>query len=429
MEQPKKQLTWWQLSLLGVGCIVGTGFFLGSSLAILKTGASFTLAILIAAVTTYIVYATLAKMTAQHPERGSFRSYAKQAFGRLAGFSTGWVYCSAELLIMGSQLTALSLFTKLWFPAAPLWLFAFLYGAIGWLIVFAGVRSFEKMEHGFAIIKITALILFIGLSCAGLLGWLPEVSTQATTDAESFFLQGGLGFWSALIYAFYAFGGIEIMGIMANDLKQPKEAAKAGKLMLAMLSVLYVGSLGLVLYMRPASVYSEDESPFVTALALFDLPFIPSLFNAALIAAGFSTMLASLFAITTLVQTFAKEGDAPAWFSKATKRGIPLRSLCLTAAGLCCTVGAALILPERIYVYVTTAAGLMLLFTWVMILASGKALLQHVSQWPIRLAFVLILVAISGTLSHTEGRVGFLISLAFLVCIGFFAFLRQTSRE
>ena len=40
---PKKQvsnnkkeghLSWWQLSLIGVGCIIGTGFFLASSIAI-----------------------------------------------------------------------------------------------------------------------------------------------------------------------------------------------------------------------------------------------------------------------------------------------------------------------------------------------------------------------------------------------------------
>ncbi|WP_347552697.1 hypothetical protein ABFG93_10525 [Pseudalkalibacillus hwajinpoensis] len=48
---------------------------------------------------TWIVYQALANMSAKHPEKGSFRTYAKQAFGSWAGFSNGWVYWSSEMLI------------------------------------------------------------------------------------------------------------------------------------------------------------------------------------------------------------------------------------------------------------------------------------------------------------------------------------------
>jgi L-asparagine transporter-like permease len=33
-------LKWWQLSLIGVGCTIGTGYFLGSSIGIGITGPS-----------------------------------------------------------------------------------------------------------------------------------------------------------------------------------------------------------------------------------------------------------------------------------------------------------------------------------------------------------------------------------------------------
>ncbi len=33
-------LKWWQLSLIGVGCTIGTGYFLGSSIGIKITGPS-----------------------------------------------------------------------------------------------------------------------------------------------------------------------------------------------------------------------------------------------------------------------------------------------------------------------------------------------------------------------------------------------------
>jgi len=33
-------LKWWQLSLIGVGCTIGTGYFLGSAIGIKQTGPS-----------------------------------------------------------------------------------------------------------------------------------------------------------------------------------------------------------------------------------------------------------------------------------------------------------------------------------------------------------------------------------------------------
>ena len=62
-------LAWWQLSLIGVGCIIGTGFFLASGIAIKMTGPSVILAFIMAASATYIVFEALAKMSAKDPQK------------------------------------------------------------------------------------------------------------------------------------------------------------------------------------------------------------------------------------------------------------------------------------------------------------------------------------------------------------------------
>lgn len=95
-NKTKGSLTWWQLALFGLGTTIGTGFLLGSSLAIEKSGFSVLLSFFVAAIGTYFVFQALAKMIAEHPEKGSFRTYSRQAFGHWAGFSHGWVYWSSE---------------------------------------------------------------------------------------------------------------------------------------------------------------------------------------------------------------------------------------------------------------------------------------------------------------------------------------------
>ncbi|WP_226659988.1 amino acid permease [Pseudalkalibacillus hwajinpoensis] len=416
----EKKITWWQMSFIGVGCIIGTGYFLGSSITIEKAGYFVLFAYSLAAIGTWIVYEALAKLTAEHPEKGSFRTYAKQAFGPWAGFSNGWVYWSSEMLIMGSQLTALALFAQFWFPNAPLWLTASVFASLGLIVILIGVQLVEMMENAFGVMKIAAIVMFLAIGAASLLGWLDPEKGQAGMEMTSKdFLSGSsMGLWVALVYAFYAFGGIEVMGLMANELEDPKNAPKAGKIMLFVLTILYVMSFFVVLKLIPLKSINPNESPFLTALTQFEFPWVPHVFNAILIIAGFSTMVASLYAVTTMLVTLAEEKDAPALFAKKSRK-IPLPAFSLTTFVVLLSIGVALLLPENIFEYLTTAAGLMLLYNWMFILFSYRKLAKTTFKEHLKIGIgvVLISLAISGTLFDRMSRAGFFVSLFFLLLI------------
>lgn len=421
-QQGEKLLEWWQLSLIGVGCIIGTGYFLGSGLGLKITGPSMLLAFIIAAIATYIVFDALSKMYASDPQKGSFRSYAKKAFGRWAGFSSGWVYWFSEMLIMGSQLTALSLFSKFWFPNVPLWIFASIYAVLGIVVVLTGVKGFERMENLFAVVKIAAILMFIVLAGAGLFGLLDSSKEvfKLPRQGSDFFPSGLKGLWSGLIFAFYAFGGIEIMGIMSVRLKKKEDAGKAGKIMILVLTIIYIISIGFAVSMVTFRNFTNDESPFVIAMRNYDLAFFPHLFNGALIIAGFSTMAASLFAVTSMLVILAEDRDAPKLFAKKGKLKTPIYALSLTVCGLITSIILALVMPDRIYEYITTAAGLLLLYNWLFVLISVKRLIKlsrfgHVKRIS---AILFILLAVSGTLFHDSVRPGFFVSIGFIVLVG-----------
>ncbi|MGG0815606.1 amino acid permease [Paenibacillus alvei] len=416
-----KKLKWWQLSLLGVACTVGTGFFLGSHIAIQVGGPSAVIAYALAAFGAYLVYDYLSQMTANDPMEGSFRSYAKKAFGQWAGFSSGWVYWSAELLIMGSQLTALSLFSRFWFPQIPMWCFAAGFGILGLLIITWGTQGFERMESIFAVMKIAAILVFFIIAALALFGVL-KTNSHGPDFPKNWLPTGITGFWAALIFAFYGYGGLEALGLMTTRLKDPKDAPKAGKSMLLLLMLTYVVSIGLVLMLEPWQSYSAKESPFVVALVDYKLTFVPHFFNAVLIIAGFSTMTASLFAVTSMIVTLASDGDAPAFFAKTRKKEErkTWAAIGLTATGLAGSVLFALLMPESIYEYITTAAGMMLLYNWLFILLTSGRLLR-LNGWGKAKRYIgmaLVVLALSGTLFHKISRPGFFISLGFVAVIG-----------
>lgn len=424
-------LSWWQLSLIGIGCTIGTGFFIGSAIGIKITGPSIVFSFILAAIGTYVVYSLLAKMTAEDPQDGSFCYYANKAYGRWAGFSCGWNYWSSNILIMGSQLTALSILSRFWFPNVPLWLFAAGYALLSILVVLTGNKGFDKVENLLAIIKTAAIVMFIVLAAAAVFGWLHgDVKFAGFPTATNELFPNGLrGFWSSLIYAFYAYGGIEVIGLMAMRLKKKEDAPKAGIIMLLILVTIYVISIGLAVYMASHGAFSEKESPFVTALDKYDFAFFPHVFNAAIILAGFSTMTASLFGVTTLLLTMAETGDAPALFSKKLKKfkELPLPSLALATIGLIASIVTALLLPGKIYEYITTAAGILILFNWSSIIIYALRILE-MKVWGKIVAFfgiALILAAISGTLMEKSIRMGFFVSLIFVAIIGLVSFIMQ----
>ncbi|MFJ8099686.1 amino acid permease [Lysinibacillus sp. NPDC096212] len=419
----KGRLSWWQLSLLGIGCTLGTGFFLGTSMAIHKSGPAVVIPFLLAAIATYIVYDALVKMSVDNPDKGSFRTYAKQAFGNWAGFSNGWIYLISEMLIMGSQLTALGIFTKLWFPTLPLWVAASIYAALGLAVILTGMKGFEKFQNIFGALKAAAVVMFIIVAVVLLIkGFNSESTTLDSLHAnyEEFFSQGVKGLWLGLLYAFYAFGGIEVMGLMVIDLKNPKEAPKAGKVMIITITVIFIMAIMLALTLVSWKDFNIEESPFITALNGYHIPFFADIFNGVLIIAGFSTMVASLYAVITILITLAEDHDAPTALAKKGKMKIPFPAFLFLASGLIITIVIGFLMPEKIFEYLVTAAGLMLIYNWLFILVTYRKLME-LSKWEHvknSIGMLLIVVTVSGTLGEKTSRLGFFVSLLFIIIIG-----------
>lgn len=402
--------------MLGMGCTIGNGFFLGSNIALQRSGYTVLLLFALAAVATYFVFEALAKMTAAHPEQGSFRTYAKQAYGRWAGFSSGWIYWSSEMLISGSSLLALSIFTQFWFPQLPLWMLSSIYAALGLVVVIFGAKGLEKTEYFLAVMKVSAIVLFIFMALAIWLGWFDWNAswTPRTLSWKNLISPGVMGMWRGLIYVFYAFAGIEVMGLMASGLREPNKAIRSGFVMILSVSLLYLASIGLLLLLIPLDQLQKEGSPFILGLTSLGFHALVHVFNAVLIIAGFSTMVASLYGITLMLVTLADDGDAPKCFINKKPEGkIPYPVLGLTIAGLVVSILMSLWMPKHIFEHVATAAGLVLLYTWSFILISAPKVIKLSVGAKIKgiIALVLMGIAVSGTGLVASSRPGLWVSL------------------
>lgn len=325
------------------------------------------------------------------------------------------------MLIAGSQLTALSILTRFWFPTIPLWILASIYATLGIIVVLIGTKGFERVENIFAVMKVAAIFMFILLSILILFGNFGGRISDFTlpNSMDSLFANGIIGLWTSLIFGFYAFGGIEIMGILSMRLQDKTQVIKSTTVMLVILTSIYLISIFLASGFAAFDQFNAQESPFVIALAKYNVAFFPHVFIGGIIIAGFSTMAASLFAVTSMLLTMAEDGDAPKIFAKKGKLKVPPFALALTISVLIISIIISRLVPDRVYEYITTAAGLMLIYNWFFILVSFPKLIKatkfdHVKRF---IAMFLILLAVSGTILDDTNRIGFFVSMIFIVLV------------
>ncbi|PFH81722.1 amino acid permease [Bacillus sp. AFS088145] len=423
------KLSWWQLSLIGIGSIIGAGFFLGTGLSIQIAGPAILLNYIIGGITSFFVFSALAEMTVADPEPGSFRTYAKKAFGNSMGFVSGWMYWLSGVFIISSEAVALGTFAKFWFPNVPLWIFTVFFVIIAFAINLLGVKNFGKIESLFAIIKLSTLVIFILFGVLLITQIItPETnSVKGLNSIHPFLATGMKGMWSALIFVFFSFGGIEIIGIASSELKNREDIPKAGIGMLIALVAVYISSIFFVLMMVPWSKINASKSPFVSALSVFHFPYIDSFFNLIIISAALSTMVGSLFSVTNIMVSLAEDGEAPRRIANRDKRGTALKALFLTGFAVAISLIFSFILPGKIYEYITTAAGVMMILNWTTILSSQIKLRKERDKndhfkmfgYPFTsyLGILLILVGVSGGLVHATQRMGVFISLGLILII------------
>src|SRR5277367_1561693 len=111
-----------QLSMIAIGGAIGTGLFLGSSFAIGFAGPSVLVSYSIGALIALLLMGCLAEMSVAHPTSGSFGSWAETYISPLAGFLVRYAYWSSIVFAVGTEVTAVAVYMKFWYPNVPGWI-------------------------------------------------------------------------------------------------------------------------------------------------------------------------------------------------------------------------------------------------------------------------------------------------------------------
>lgn len=365
----KNGLSPWSLTMLALGTVVGGSFFLGSAIAIRAAGPSIILSYILGGGLVYVILFALSEMAVGKPHYGSFRFYAQEAYGPWLGFLVGWVYWTGLILAMSSEAMAASVFLRTWMPQIPLAAFAIAIIMGVTLLNLLGAKTLSSMESGLAAIKLGALVSFVGLSLAIIVGIFPGKNPVGlgVLPSESFFARGMGGVAGSMLIVLFSYAGFEIIGLAASEVGDPhKTIPKAINYTVIALVGLYVAVMVALLPLIPTKSLSEETSPMVAALSLRGLGWAAGSINIILLTAILSTMLAATFGLGRMVRSLADAGHAPSFL--IDKKDVPYKGIIFSGLAMLLMASLGYILPQRIYIFLVSSGGFSLLFAYLVIL-------------------------------------------------------------
>lgn len=381
--QGKRSLRATPLTLMTLGGIIGSGLFLASGQAIRYAGPGVALGYLIGALAMALEIAALAEMAAAEPVSGSFITYARKALGPGAAFVGGWIFWFSSVLNLGAEATAGGIFSRLWFPHVPTWVFAVGYSLIITALNSLTVKGFGSVESVMAAVKVGAIALFVVAAAAAAAGaWHlsgPASSGAAGGHLLPFFPHGFVGVSQAMVLVTFSLAGTGVIGLAASQAIHPeRNVREAIHRTVALIFVLYAAAALAITWWVPfAQVPTQNASPFVAALHHLGLPWAAALFNGVILVAVLSAMSAGLFATDRVLHALAQVGDAPSFFRRMTGGGVPLRANLFTGGFLAVAAFLAFFLPKTAFLYLVTATGFQALFVWMLIVYTQLRYRRH----------------------------------------------------
>lgn len=287
----RRNLTAWNLVLLGIGCIIGAGIFvLTGSVAANYAGPALVISFVLSALGCAFAGLCYAEFASMIPISGSAYTYGYATMGELVAWIIGWdlileyLFGAATVAVgwsgyvvsflgdMGLHLPAAIAGAPLgydhangWYATGALINFpaVFIVTIITTVLVL-GIRESAKLNDWIVLIKVAVILLFVGfgLSYVDTANWTPFIPENTGT-------WGHFG-WSGILTGagviFFAYIGFDAVSTTAQEAINPRRDLPIGILVsLAVCTVLYIAVTLTLTGMVP---YEQLNVPAPIAVAI-----------------------------------------------------------------------------------------------------------------------------------------------------------------
>jgi len=330
----RRSLGPWNLTALGIGCIIGTGIFvLTGTAASQNAGPALVISMIISAAGCAFSGLCYAEFAAMVPVAGSAYTYAYATVGELFAWIIGWdlileYALSVSTVAVGwsGYFVSLARDVGVTIPASlasPPGAGTFNLPAAAIVLVVSallviGIKESADTNTVLVAIKATVLVVFVAAGAAyvnrdNLTPFIPP-------NAGSFGQFGWSGVLRGAGVMFFAYIGFDAVSTAAQEAKNPSRDMPIGILAsLAICTVIYIAVaivlLGIVPYQR-----LNVADPLAVGIDATGLTWLSPIIKIAALFGLFSTMLVNLLAQTRIFYSMSRDGLLPPIFAAVHPR-------------------------------------------------------------------------------------------------------------
>ena len=377
-----------QIEMIAIGGCIGTGLFMGSGKTISIAGPSIILIYAVIGCILYFVMRAMGELLLYNLNYKSFVDFSEDILGPSAGFFVGWSYWFAWIVAAIAEIIAITGYVSFWWPDLPHWISALTVIIFLLTLNILSVKAFGELEFWMAIIKVIAII---GLIVLGLYLCITGFTSPSGIKAHisnlwsygGFFPNGVSGLLGGLQTAIFAFAGMEVIGTMMAETKDPKKMLPDAIHKIPFrIMIFYIGTVVVLMMVTPWRDISPDQSPFVGMFSLVGMLSAASIINGVVISSATSSSNSGIYATSRMVYGLAQHHHAPPVFGKLSFHKIPTGGI-FFGTGFILLVSLVLTTTQSMmsaFELVGSVAALIFIYIWSMILFAYIAYCKRLPQ-------------------------------------------------
>ncbi|WP_277714426.1 amino acid permease [Bacillus atrophaeus] len=320
-----RSLSAFDLVLLGIGCVIGTGIFvITGTVAATGAGPALILSFILAGLACALAAFCYAEFSSSIPVSGSVYTYSYATLGELLAFLIGWDLMLEYVIALAAVATGWSSYFQSLLAGFHLHIPAALTGAPGsspgavfnlpaaviiliiTAIVGRGVKESTRFNNVIVLMKIAIILLFIIVG----IGYVKP-------DNWSPFMPFGInGVIASAATVFFAYLGFDAVSNASEEVKNPQKNMPIGIIgALAICTILYIAVSLVLTGMMPYTQLNVGD-PVSFALKFVGQDQLAGIISVGAIVGITTVMLALLYAQVRLTFAMSRDGLMPALFAK-----------------------------------------------------------------------------------------------------------------
>lgn len=358
----KRDLTWWDLAIMGVAVAVGAGIFsIGAQAAAFHAGPAVIISFLIAGIVCGVAVMCYAEFASMIPVAGSAYTFTYTTVGEIIAWVIGWDLI-LEMLMAGSVVSKywgvyLNDFFRLigWnintniaigsfnFDVAPLIIVAFFTA-----LLVLGTKIGARVDGALTVLKI-AIVLFVVvvgffyIKADNFTPFIPPSEPAASSDSGvsavmnqplwqwatgmTPSIYGVAGIISGAALVFFAFLGFDVVATTSEEAINPKRNVPLGigvgmGLIIVLYTLVAIVTTGMVSYKDLA----KQASPSLdTAFEMVGANWAAKIISFGIVIGLATVVMVLLLGLTRVVFAMSRDGLLPRGLSHTGKHGTPVR--------------------------------------------------------------------------------------------------------